>query len=140
MNIPPTTYGDLGHVMRQNNPKLLQGTFEKHDARSHIFTGALTTNEGEVLGDTFARWCKKGNMHLNQATKLFRDAEEDIAFALLKEGKGEILQRLTDEELKIYTDYFNKLVREYLKQSRESELPENLINVSILKMPDGWLA
>ncbi len=128
-HLPPTTYGDLVGILRSARPKLIQSfLYYEHDAR-HTFTGSLFDNMGEVLVDAFLVWCPRGEMSVTDARKSFRHSETVYPSNT----------PLTEEEILIYREYFNKLVKEYLAQTGQQEFPKALSTSSILKTPDGWL-
>ncbi len=141
MNIQPTTYSDLAHLMIKNNPKLYQSQdldFIKHNA-THTFLGALVNNEGEVIVTAFYRWLKNRKMTLQDAIEVFRGAEEHEINMFMENSKTP-LQRLRDDEIKRYVEIFEMLVEETIKQTGKEPIHDLIETLPILKTPDGWLA
>jgi hypothetical protein len=138
---PPNTYGDCAALLKQINLQL-ESRFQKHDL-IHVFIGAPTTHEGEVLVSAFLRWDNRGRMSVKKATPLFREAERYETSSLIQPNVDQPqLNRLTNKEIERYTEYFNFLVKEFCKQLgiqrlRCSVIDMPLSNMPILNMPDG---
>ena len=130
--------------MRKIKPQL-ESWLPRHDL-IHVFIGAPTTHEGEVLVSAFLSWDNRGRMSVKKATPLFREAEMYETSGLIQPHVAQPqLNRLTNKEIERYTEYFNFLIQEFLRQSGMQKLSCSVIdmpilNMPILNMPDGWLA
>ncbi|XVJ50862.1 MAG: hypothetical protein HEQ32_01750 [Vampirovibrio sp.] len=117
----------------------LSDAFWEHDA-NHAASGAIpTTHEGEVAVSAYQQWPRDKRLPLKKAKILFQQVEKDEAMIM---ENPDSLSRLSDQEIKDYTRYYNTLWKEQRRQWGLDKKSLQRIRIGerpILETPSHWL-